>query len=357
MKKIKIACITGLLFIWANSLLGQVEGLSEKFKRDLVPQSARETGAVADKTKGVGGKHNPPTHRVDGRTQPSTTIELHFEFDSALLTPDAVKVVNELGKALQGPELKGYVFNLESHTDTVGSDDANLELSRRRAQAVVDHMVNSFDLDHEQFRVKPFGESRPVSTVSQSLNRRVVIVNTEEPFQAAISDKPRILVHVKRSTAHGEMEVHQDGRLTQKDSYAIELTPKTSAHVHVYQIDSRGSVTKLFPNPEYSRSPAFLEPGRLCRIPDYGNWLFLDENTGKEHIIVIAQYGELKEEICQRILDDTLHRTRPSHPTEPPQGERGAPKPKGVAGARPGQTIPPFDMDKVFKWELSFIHD
>ena len=53
--------------------------------------------------------------------------------DAAVLTPDAMRTLDDLGRALSSKELAGYRSRIEGHTDTVGSRDYNRLLSERRA--------------------------------------------------------------------------------------------------------------------------------------------------------------------------------------------------------------------------------
>ncbi|NIP93610.1 MAG: OmpA family protein [Akkermansiaceae bacterium] len=69
---------------------------------------------------------------------------------------------------------------LEGHTDLFGTDGYNLELSRKRAQAVKDWLVKSLRLDGSHIIVRPFGRSRAKvlegSREEQAVNRRVDIL-------------------------------------------------------------------------------------------------------------------------------------------------------------------------------------
>jgi outer membrane protein OmpA-like peptidoglycan-associated protein len=82
------------------------------------------------------------------------------------------------------PELK---FTIEGHTDNVGSDDTNQELSLRRAVSVRDYLVN-LGVAAGSFEVHGFGSSRPVAdnttAEGRARNRRVEIVISGGPLVA-----------------------------------------------------------------------------------------------------------------------------------------------------------------------------
>lgn len=69
----------------------------------------------------------------------------------------------QLGLVLGSPLLEeGATITVRGHTDSVGSDDANLRASRRRAEAVRDFLVQH-GAAAEQIVVVALGEMRPVA--------------------------------------------------------------------------------------------------------------------------------------------------------------------------------------------------
>jgi outer membrane protein OmpA-like peptidoglycan-associated protein len=66
---------------------------------------------------------------------------------------------------------------LQGHTDSMGSDEYNQELSERRAAAVRQLMIDKYDVDPAQITSVGMGETKPVAdndTVEgQAMNRRV----------------------------------------------------------------------------------------------------------------------------------------------------------------------------------------
>lgn len=102
-----------------------------------------------------------------------------FQTNSAVLTPAARVVLDDVGRALlQRP---GVRIEVQGHTDSVGDADYNLRLSETRAQAVFNYLVKAFPpLDAGRFLVRGYGETQPVdsnATASgRALNRRVEFV-------------------------------------------------------------------------------------------------------------------------------------------------------------------------------------
>ena len=108
-------------------------------------------------------------------------MTVNFTSGSADLTPQAVQALNELGRALSSKELAGYKFRIEGHTDTVGTPDSNLELSAKRAHAVVTYITSHFGVDASRLQAVGKGEEDlAVPTPAQTpepRNRRVLVVN------------------------------------------------------------------------------------------------------------------------------------------------------------------------------------
>lgn len=112
---------------------------------------------------------------------PSVNLTVNFATDSATLTPEAMRTLDELGRALSSKELAAYRFRIEGHTDTVGSRQYNQTLSERRAVAVVDYVAKKFGVDPSRLQAVGMGEDgllvpTPAQT-AEPRNRRVEVIN------------------------------------------------------------------------------------------------------------------------------------------------------------------------------------
>lgn len=63
-----------------------------------------------------------------------------FDFDSATLSAGGMAELDELVKATGGGTVA--TVTVTGHTDRIGSDDYNMKLSQRRANAVADYMIS-----------------------------------------------------------------------------------------------------------------------------------------------------------------------------------------------------------------------
>lgn len=106
-------------------------------------------------------------------------LRIFFPFDSAELTPAARRTLDELAVALASPRLQGDRFRIAGHTDAVGDEAYNLDLSRRRAEAVVDYLARTHGISADRLIGEGYGESAPFDPANPTagLNRRVEVVN------------------------------------------------------------------------------------------------------------------------------------------------------------------------------------
>lgn len=107
---------------------------------------------------------------------PPQEFTIYFAFDSAQLSPAANETVNAISNAYG--KRNGDDINIIGHTDTSGSNDYNLALSQRRADAVASALAGA-GLPDSVMDKAAVGEIAPaVQTgdgVREPLNRRVVV--------------------------------------------------------------------------------------------------------------------------------------------------------------------------------------
>jgi len=84
---------------------------------------------------------------------------IFFETGRAELKPISYVELSKAVKLLE--ENPSMIIEIGGHTDSQGSDAANLALSTKRAQAVVDYMVLA-GLDNSRLQAKGYGESQPI---------------------------------------------------------------------------------------------------------------------------------------------------------------------------------------------------
>ena len=115
-------------------------------------------------------------------TRPRIDLEIKFDYNSANIAQSAIPDMNNLGKALSDPALKGSTFVLAGHTDAVGGEEFNQDLSNRRADSVKRYLTDKFGLAPEHLVTAGYGKSRLKNKNNPSApeNRRVEVVNMAE---------------------------------------------------------------------------------------------------------------------------------------------------------------------------------
>ncbi|KUL96700.1 hypothetical protein DK26_06070 [Bosea sp. WAO] len=107
--------------------------------------------------------------------KPAAAFDLvvRFKYNSDALEPDAKSNLDEFAKALKDPQLATNSFLVEGHTDAHGSADYNLNLSERRAKAVVGYLSER-GVDAAKLVPRGYGQSKPiVADPFSGDNRRV----------------------------------------------------------------------------------------------------------------------------------------------------------------------------------------
>lgn len=100
-----------------------------------------------------------------------------FKFNSAVLSDDDKQQLDQL--ASNAGSMKRYFVAVEGYTDTTGAADYNLQLSRRRADAVVVYLSAQKNVPFYQIRTIGLGENNLVdpgkTSEARAKNRRVEI--------------------------------------------------------------------------------------------------------------------------------------------------------------------------------------
>jgi outer membrane protein OmpA-like peptidoglycan-associated protein len=125
----------------------------------------------------------PRGTRIEALPPPTVRLPVFFETDSAKLTPSAEQLLAKLSSAVNRPELSGFRFSIEGHTDDVGTDAYNQGLSQRRAAAVQAYLVAQ-GVASSKLRAVGKGERSPAvandGPEGRQRNRRVEVINLGE---------------------------------------------------------------------------------------------------------------------------------------------------------------------------------
>ena len=102
---------------------------------------------------------------------------IYFDFNQATLQPQSERALKEIADALRAAQRR---VTIEGHTDNIGSDRYNDDLSTRRAAAVKTALVRDYRVDEASLSTAGYGERRPVESndtlAGRARNRRVELV-------------------------------------------------------------------------------------------------------------------------------------------------------------------------------------
>jgi NitT/TauT family transport system substrate-binding protein len=138
-------------------------------------QSSKLTGAMNAAEGGIAFS-TPGNTELNADAFARKTLSVTFNFGSAELDQNG-KTVIEIGFADVSRQFAGSRVRLVGHTDNIGSDQANMSLSLRRAQSVKSYLVGKYGFDPNRFVTLGKGSSLPVASndnaEGREKNRRV----------------------------------------------------------------------------------------------------------------------------------------------------------------------------------------
>ena len=113
------------------------------------------------------------------KDKPNIDLEITFDYNSADISKKSMPSVQALGKALTNPDLKGSTFVVAGHTDAIGSETYNQDLSERRADSIKRYLVDKYSIPGPDLVTVGYGKTKlkdPNNPTSE-VNRRVQVVN------------------------------------------------------------------------------------------------------------------------------------------------------------------------------------
>ncbi|WP_159076402.1 OmpA family protein [Flagellimonas amoyensis] len=108
----------------------------------------------------------------------TSTSDILFDVNSDVLKQESFAIIKQFGDALmQNQTLK---IKIVGHTDSDGSDAANMELSKKRAAAVKTYITENYAVTGSRIQTEGKGESQPIaqntSADGKAKNRRVEFI-------------------------------------------------------------------------------------------------------------------------------------------------------------------------------------
>ena len=127
---------------------------------------------------------NDPTNKCGVQINPCEIViteKIFFEYDKDVIKPESYAIIEAVTSVVLS---RDWIEELqvEGHTDSDGPDDYNLELSQRRAEAVMRYMTDK-GVTPGRLTAKGYGETKPIATNKtkggRAKNRRVQFIITK----------------------------------------------------------------------------------------------------------------------------------------------------------------------------------
>jgi len=114
-------------------------------------------------------------------TKPKIDLDIQFEYNSAKISQASLPAAQELGKALSNPALKGSTIVVAGHTDAIGGDAFNQDLSERRAETIKQYLTDKYGIAGADLVTVGYGKTKlkDPAAPAAAVNRRVQVVNLD----------------------------------------------------------------------------------------------------------------------------------------------------------------------------------
>jgi outer membrane protein OmpA-like peptidoglycan-associated protein len=114
-------------------------------------------------------------------TKPRIDLDIQFDYNSAAISASSLPAVQSLGQALSNANLKGSTFVVAGHTDAIGGEAYNRDLSERRADSIKKYLVDKFGIAGTDLVTVGYGKDKPKdpNAPMDPINRRVQVVNMD----------------------------------------------------------------------------------------------------------------------------------------------------------------------------------
>jgi len=156
----------------------------------------------------------PPARKAEAAPAPAPKevcidLKVGFDFDKDNIKPEYRGDIKRVADFLD--DNRSFKGTIEGGTDAVGTEDYNLDLSKRRAESVKNYLVNEFGIDPSRLRTVGYGEARPVATNltadGRQRNRRAVRVYCASGADFSIIGPAQKCIVLKVNFAVGSADV------------------------------------------------------------------------------------------------------------------------------------------------------
>lgn len=99
--------------------------------------------------------------------------DIKFKPNETILTPDSVPHLEKAAKTMK--DFPAFNITIEGHSADVGKPDFEKKLSKERADAIKNYLVQNLGVDAGRLSTVGLGSTKPIST-DKAMNRRIEFV-------------------------------------------------------------------------------------------------------------------------------------------------------------------------------------
>jgi len=245
---------------------------------------------------------------VSTTAEQSIPVQVAFPRNNYTLDRKAIRQLEEVAASIASAPERPASIVVEGHTCACGSAAANIELGRRRAEAVRDFLIARGVAPAVNITTISYGSSRPVESAGapnllaavcerdaiHSENRRVVILLYGAVANSSSPPPPLDVSFLSRRPWAASFESLSDGGVVRTDDeYKIRLRAREPVYVYVFHRQANATWIALTPEAASvagSASHAILvDSNREVSMPTSSERFVFDKDTGVEETIVYSR--------------------------------------------------------------------
>lgn len=148
---------------------------NQVYDKSIIPAVAQKIPPTGSQAPESGAEFRRLSNSADLDVRASKDMTVNFSPGSSYLDDNAKQLI-DVGFAPVAQQFAQMHIRVSGHTSTDGSRDVNVRLSRSRAQAVVDYLVQQYGFSPNRFIVAGYGPDQPIADnateVGRAANRR-----------------------------------------------------------------------------------------------------------------------------------------------------------------------------------------
>jgi len=117
--------------------------------------------------------NNTNTYHIE-KNDMTHLFAIFFDFNRVVIKKLYHERISIIAKILKtNPDIN---IEIVGHTDKVGSEKTNIDISKKRAESVLKELIEGYDINPDRLSITIKGETDPLSKIYDDVNRRVDLI-------------------------------------------------------------------------------------------------------------------------------------------------------------------------------------